>query len=44
MAWYIIKTRYMADTVRNGGAAGLHCKIMTYFHYVIFSLQNVYEV
>ena len=29
----------MADTIWNGGAAALHCKIMTYFYYFIFSLS-----
>ena len=29
----------MADTIWNGGAAALHCKITTYFYYFIFNLS-----
>ena len=29
----------MGDNIWNGGAAALHCKIMTYFCYFIFSLS-----
>ena len=29
----------MADAIWNGRAAALHCKIMTYFYYFIFSLS-----
>ena len=29
----------MADTIWNGGASALHCKIMTYFYYFILSLS-----